>query len=235
MASRQNSSQRQQSTACVDNFSAKRMNADTSLRNMYCLDNGNDAQQIQHFKHDIKSFSANKPIVSNNQAAFMKNAVFNTQALNGNRTFRDSVDSDIMSNHTISSEDSSANADSKETYSSHPNNTALNSLLHEKEEAITSLLCSIPYLTGLPHINIDSSQKYQFNQQPRLSIDMSSDEIVTRCRNVPIDTKIVQSIVSDVGEPPRPPDPPYPHVPRDKLNPPTPNICVSSFQQNLLY
>ena len=158
---------------------------------------------------------------------------FNSHLIPGaksNRSFRDSVDSDVMSNHTHSSDDSiSCTPEGKETYSSQFNNfntansvsSNMSLITKEKEEAITSLLCS-PY----PHLHsTGSSQPYPSNQQPQLNIDMTAQQVIDVCKKVPVDTRIISSITSDDGHPPCPPDPPYPPLPKGKLNPPTP--CVS--------
>lgn len=140
-----------------------------------------------------------------------------------NRSF--SVDSDVMSNHTLSSEDSACCVpDSKENFSSQFNNlnTASNAALLTKEEAITSLLCS-PF----PKIP-DSSQHDPSLNQPKLSINMTAQEIFDRCNKLSPDAKIIASIVTDDGSPPYPPDPPYPPLPKEKLNPPTPSVYVNT-------
>lgn len=153
-----------------------------------------------------------------------------------NRSFRDSVDSDAMSNHTQSSDDSiSGTAESKETYSSQFNNyntansVSLNASLitnnKEREEAVASLLCT-PY-PQMP--STDSSQQCPSITQPQLNISMTAQKVITACSNVPDNTKIISSIVSDDGQPPLPPDSPYPPVfcESDSFLP-TPCIMVDS-------
>lgn len=154
-----------------------------------------------------------------------------------NRSFRDSVDSDAMSNHTQSSDDSiSCTTESKETYSSQFNNyntansVPLNASLitnKEREEAVASLLCT-PY----PQISsTDTSQQCPSttHTQPQLNISMTAQQVIAACANVPDNSKIISSIVSDDGQPPLPPDSPYPPVfcePDSFL--PTPCIMVDS-------
>lgn len=150
------------------------------------------------------------------------------------RSFRDSVDSDVMSSHTQSSDDSiSCPPESKETYSSQFNNfntansvssnVSIFSKEKEDEEATASLLCcSYPPI----HLNLTgSSQPNPSNQQPQLNIAMTSQQILEAC-NVPITTKIISSITSDDGYPPLPPEAPYPPFDSNNLNPPTPCCSV---------
>ena len=154
------------------------------------------------------------------------------QSSKSNRSFRDSVDSDVMSNHTHSSDDSiSCTPESKETYSSQFNHfSTANSvssnvslITKEKEEAIASLLCS-PY----PQMHsTDSSQSHPSKQQPQLNIDMTAQQVIDTCKKCSVDTKIISSIFSDDGHPPFPPGAPYPPLPKEKLSPPAPCVSVS--------
>lgn len=125
-----------------------------------------------------------------------------------------SIDSDVMSNQTISSDDSGI--DSKDIYCHQTSQQQPN-----REDAIISILSSTT--------TSDSSQDPSI-RQPKLSIEMNAQQIIDECKKYPTKTtRIINSITSDNGYPPYPPDPPYPPLPREKLNPPTPSIYVSLF------
>lgn len=79
-----------------------------------------------------------------------------------------------------------------------------------------------------PPLTTSNNNNNQAPQQPKLSIELTGDEIVKECQRCPWDAKIVSSIVSDDGELPRPPEPPYPPLSKEKLNPPTPSVYVST-------
>ncbi|KAH7636362.1 lysine-specific demethylase 6a-like protein [Dermatophagoides farinae] len=129
-----------------------------------------------------------------------------------------SVDSDVMSNQTISSDDSGI--DSKDVYCHHSSQQQQQQPNKDKEDAIISLLSS--------STASDSSQDPSI-RQPKLSIEMNAQQIIDECKKFPSKTtRIISSITSDDGYPPFPPDPPYPPLPREKLNPPTPSIYVES-------
>ncbi|KAH9416118.1 Lysine-specific demethylase 6A [Dermatophagoides pteronyssinus] len=124
-----------------------------------------------------------------------------------------SIDSDVMSNQTISSDDSGI--DSKDIYCHQTSQQQPN-----REDAIISILSSTT--------TSDSSQDPSI-RQPKLSIEMNAQQIIDECKKYPTKTtRIINSITSDNGYPPYPPDPPYPPLPREKLNPPTPSIYVES-------
>ncbi|XP_017476900.1 PREDICTED: lysine-specific demethylase 6A-like [Rhagoletis zephyria] len=181
--------------------------------------------------------------LNNNVKTPLSSGTFNSHLIHPaktSRSFRDSVDSDAMSNHTQSSDDSiSCTPEGKETYSSQFTNfntansvtSSASSLINNnnnnnKEEAVVaSILCN-PYLQMS---SADPSQNGASSTQPQLNISMTAQQVIAACENVPVNTKIVSSIVSDYGEPPLPPDSPYPPVfcePDSFL--PTPCIMVES-------
>lgn len=204
-----------------DNHTAKRLKADNNqnadIYNSHIL---NYLQQ----KNDIKTQLTNSltnttKLEKNAQINKNQSPTLNTNSFFQNKTKRSySVDSDAMSNNTISSDDSAI--DSKDIYSSQFSNQNLNSNLitKDKEDAIISLLCSP-----------DPSQQDPSNLQPKLTIEMTSKEIVNECKKFsPKNTKIISSITSDDGCFPYPPDPPYPPIPSDKLHPPAPMINIEN-------
>ena len=252
MAQRQMSLYRQQSISGMssDEHFAKRHKSEVpvSQRNFpqssyHFADNLQSNQIAQQQKSDsstnfkgnqnelVAGFSLpNNKISSNIPMSNLKNSQTSiNQASKTNRSYRDSIDSDVTPNQTHSSDDSSnCTSENKEPYSSQINNfntansvfSNVSLITKEKEEAITSLLYS-PYPQLL---STDSSQTHPSNKP--MSIEMTSQDIIDHCNNLPIDAKIVSSIVSDDGRPPYPPDPPYPPLPKDKLYPPTPSVTV---------
>ena len=245
MASRQSSVYRQQTANMPTDEHIAKHTKDLSVQNCnvgfnyspnYNFNTENVQSSVQQPKLDnFKTHNSNQALygVSNQKGAnipFQVNMKNSTHSLNNhsihapksNRSF--SIDSDVMSNHTLSSEDSTCCVpESKENLSSHYNNSnaASNpaSLTKEKEEAITSLLCS-------PFPKAPDSSQTPSNLQPQLSINMTAQEIFNQCNKCSVDTKIIASIVSDDGCPPYPPDAPYPPLPKEKLNPPTPSVYV---------
>lgn len=222
-------------------LSIPQRNAFNFPQNSYQFDNLQSSQFNQHKADSLKAnlisdsagFSMpnqkippNIPMNNLKNSASLNSPLFN-QAPKA-RSFRDSVDSDVLSTHTHSSDDSaSCTPESKETYSSQINsfNTAnsvfsnVSLITKEKEESITSLLYS-------PYPQLLSTDSSQTRPSKPLSIDMTAQDIVDHCSHLSVDEKIISSIVSDDGHPPFPPDPPYPPLSKDKLYPATPSVTV---------
>lgn len=198
-----------------NNHTAKRLKGDNNpnadIYNPHIL---NILQQ----KNDIKTQLTNSitnatKLEKNAQLNKNQSPTMNVNSFFQNKTKRSySVDSDAMSNNTISSDDSGI--DSKDLYSSQNSNL----ITKDKEDAIISLLCSS-----------DPSQQDPSNLQPKLTIEMTSKEIVNECKKFsPKTTKIISSITSDDGCFPSPPESPYPPIPSDKLHPPAPMINIEN-------
>ncbi|KAJ6223820.1 hypothetical protein RDWZM_002365 [Blomia tropicalis] len=215
------------------------------------ITNGQISSETFSLPHQ-KTMSSSIPVQPMTLATSNNN---HTKPVTG-RSFRDSIDSDVLSNHTHSSDESSSivgTPESKDTYSSQFNQFCNSTAHHnlnvscpannnfiltkEKEEAITSLLCPTTQQSNHQvHSTGSSPNSNQINyhpnpsilQQPQLSIDMTAEQIIETCQKCPIGTKIITSIATDDGRPVYPPDPPYPPVPKHKLNPPTPIVTIDS-------
>lgn len=130
---------------------------------------------------------------------------------------------DSPSSHNANSNAVQQQAKSVLTPSALLSSTSILSNAEKDPSAFTSVL-------GPNGANLEWAQKNASNRpppQPKLSINMSSAEVIEACKGVGKSGHIIANLVNDDGRPPRPPDPPYPPLPRDRLSPQAPSVFVS--------